>query len=100
MNRRIGRYSYSKYCRNCNKWINKRLNICPYCGSVSLKTRPKNQRCKNKYINTKHWKYDDAEKMFQKFIEKDYSVDEAVEFVEAITGIRINFPINVLVKES
>jgi hypothetical protein len=38
--------------------------------------------------------------MFQKFIEKDYSVDEAVEFVEAITGIRINFPINVLVKES
>jgi SOS response regulatory protein OraA/RecX len=67
---------------------------------MSLKTRPKNQRCKNKYINSKSYNRDDAEKMFQKFIEKGYSVDEAVEFVEAITGIRINFPINVLVKES
>jgi SOS response regulatory protein OraA/RecX len=67
---------------------------------MSLKTRPKNQRCKNKYINTKNWDYNDAEKMFQKFVEKGYSIDEAAEFVEAITGIRINFPINILVKES
>jgi SOS response regulatory protein OraA/RecX len=67
---------------------------------MSLKTRPKNQRCKNKYINAKNWDYNDAEKMFQKFVEKGYSIDEAAEFVEAITGIRINFPINILVKES
>jgi hypothetical protein len=46
------------------------------------------------------WSLDEAEELFRKFLEKGYYVDEAVEFVEAISGFKVDPKIAVLAKAS
>jgi predicted amidophosphoribosyltransferase len=94
------RYRIFRFCRTCYKWIPRDYGFCPYCFRKSLKNRPKNQRCKERYNNSRVWSLDEAEELFEKFLEKGYYVDEAVEFVEAITGFKVDPKIAVPVKAS
>jgi predicted amidophosphoribosyltransferase len=93
------RYKIYRFCTKCHKWVPRELDYCPYCFKTQLKIRPKNQRYKKRY-NSRSWSLDEAEKLFQRFIERGYSIDEAMEFTEAISGFRVDPKIAVPIKAS
>jgi hypothetical protein len=78
-----------RFCTVCHRWIPKEYDYCPYFLKTQLKIRPRNQKYKKRY-NSKSWSLEKAERLFQRFIERGYSIDEALEFVEAISVFRID----------
>ena len=53
-----------------------------------LRSAPKNPRLKLKYIRAWNYSPDDARQIFERFLNRGYSHDEAVEATFALTGIR------------
>jgi len=96
----VYRYRDSKYCNYCRRWIPREYDYCPFCFRMHLKIRPRNQRCKKRYSNVKEWSFNEAEKLFQRFVERGYSIDEAVEFVEAISGFKVDPKIIIPIRAS
>jgi hypothetical protein len=94
------RYKIYRFCTKCHKWVPREYDYCPYCFKMQLKIRPKNQRYKKRYHSAKEWSLVEAEKLFQRFIERGYNVDEALEYVEAISGFRVDPKIAIPIKAS
>jgi hypothetical protein len=94
------RYKIYRFCTKCNKWVPREYDYCPYCFKTQLKIRPKNQRYKKRYYSSKEWSLSEAERLFQRFIERGYGVDEALEYVEAISGYRVDPKIAIPIKTS
>jgi hypothetical protein len=44
--------------------------------------------CRKNY-NSKQYSPEDADRLYERFLQKGYAKDEAMQFVEAITGVSI-----------
>ena len=84
-------YNHLRYCPKCGVWykVEDVLDLCPKCG-CPLRTAPRYQRFKRRYINTKKWTLEEAIKMFHRYVNDGCNLDEALELVEARTGIKLN----------
>jgi len=83
------RYSNHKWCSHCKNWVSKDYGFCPYCGYKQLREKPKAKRLRIKYNSNKKYDFRDAVDMYYVFLERGYSQEEAVDFVESITGFRL-----------
>jgi hypothetical protein len=68
-------------------WLSKEHERCPICGGM-LRSAPKNPRLKLRYIRGWNYSPDDARQIFERFLRRGYTIEEAVEATFAITGIR------------
>ncbi|HDD56868.1 MAG: hypothetical protein DRJ43_03135 [Thermoprotei archaeon] len=87
-------YEHLRYCPKCGKWYKAEdvLDLCPKCG-CPLRTAPRYQRFKRRYINTKKWSLAEAVEMFKRYVNDGCDVEEALELVEARTGFKLNPPL-------
>jgi hypothetical protein len=69
-------------------WLSKDFERCPRCGSL-LRSVPRNPRLKLRY--TRGWKYslDDARQIFERFLSRGYTIEEATEATFALTGFKL-----------
>lgn len=83
----MGRYDHARFCAYCQMWLSKEHERCPICGGM-LRSAPKNPRLKLRYIRGWNYSPDDARQIFERFLRRGYTIEEAVEATFAITGIR------------
>ena len=85
------RFDNLRYCSRCRKWwkADEVLDLCPMCGNI-LRTLPHDRACRRRYHNIKKWTLAEAIEMFRKYRNDGCDVDEALELVEARTGIKLN----------
>jgi tRNA(Ile2) C34 agmatinyltransferase TiaS len=67
-------------------WISKEYARCPRCGNL-LRSIPRNPQSKTRY-NGRKYSPADAKQIFERFLSRGYSVEEAVEATFALTGLR------------
>jgi uncharacterized C2H2 Zn-finger protein len=65
-------------------WLSTDYGRCPRCGNL-LRSVPRNSRLKN---SNKKYTLDEARQIFERFLNRGYSHDEAAEATFAITGLR------------
>jgi hypothetical protein len=83
----MGRYDHARFCGYCQVWMSKDYERCPICGSL-LRSVPRNPQSKLKYNG--HGKYSpaDAKRIFDRFLRRGYTVEEAAEATFALTGLK------------
>jgi ribosomal protein L34E len=64
-------------------WISSDYARCPRCGNL-LRSVPRNSPLKN----SRKYTLDEARQIFERFLSRGYTVEEAVEAIFALTGIR------------
>jgi predicted amidophosphoribosyltransferase len=84
----ILRYHSYRFCKTCHKWIPRDYSYCPFCGNTDLREKPRTVRCR-KHYNSKQYSVEDAFRVYERFLRRGYSREEASQFTEAITGISI-----------
>ena len=84
-------YNHLRYCPKCGVWYKAEdvLDLCPKCG-CPLRTAPRYQRFKRRYINIKEWSLAEAIEMFRKYRNDGCDLEEALELVEARTGFKLD----------
>ena len=80
----MGRYDHARFCAYCRMWISSDYARCPRCGNL-LRSTPRNSRLKN---GNKKYTLDEARQIFERFLNRGYSVEEAAEATFALTGLR------------
>ena len=85
------RFDNLRYCSRCRKWwkADEVLDLCPICGNI-LRTLPHDRACRRRYHNIKKWSLAEAIEMFHRYVNDGCDVNEALELVEARTGIKLN----------
>jgi len=83
----MGRYDHARFCAYCQTWLPAEYNRCPRCGSL-LRSVPRNPRLKLRYIRGWNYSPADARQIFERFLSRGYSLEEAVEATFALTGFR------------
>jgi predicted amidophosphoribosyltransferase len=81
------RYKHYKFCKKCNEWLPREYVTCPSCGS-HLRGTPRRAYCRRHYRNSRKYSPADAQRIFERFLGRGYSVEEAAEATLAITGLR------------
>ena len=84
-------YDHLRYCPKCGKWwkAEEVLDLCPKCG-CPLRMAPRYQKFKRRYVNAKRWTFEEALELFWKYRNDGCDLEEALELVEARTGIKLN----------
>jgi len=84
-------YDHLRYCTKCGKWYKAEevLDLCPKCG-CPLRTSPRYQKFKRRYVNAKKWTFAEALELFRRYVNDGCDLDEALELIEARTGIKLN----------
>ena len=67
--------------------MSKDYERCPICGSL-LRSVPKNPQSKTRY-NGRKYSREDAKRIFERFLKRGYSPEEAAEATLALTGIKL-----------
>jgi len=83
----MGRYDHARFCGYCQVWMSKDYERCPICGSL-LRSVPKNPQSKTRY-NGRKYSREDAKRIFERFLKRGYSPEEAAEATLALTGIKL-----------
>ena len=83
----MGRYDHARFCGYCQVWVSKEYERCPICGSL-LRSIPRNAQSKTRY-NGRKYSREDARQIFERFLSRGYTVEEAVEATFALTGVRL-----------
>jgi len=65
-------------------WISKEYARCPRCGNL-LRSVPRNSPLKN---SNKKYTLDDAKEIFNRFLSRGYTIEEAAEATFALTGLK------------
>ena len=81
------RYKHYKFCKKCNEWVPRKYAMCPNCGG-HLRAAPRKAYCRRRYNNGRKYSRADAERIFERFLSRGYSPEEAAEATLAITGLR------------
>jgi hypothetical protein len=84
-----GRYYTYNYCPACRRWFAKEFSSCPFCRNPWIRRAPKMPRCRKKYVEAPRYTLEQAREIYQRFLSRGYSREEAAEFTLAITGIRV-----------
>jgi len=82
------RYKHYKFCKRCQAWFSRKYAMCPNCGG-HLRAAPRKAYCRRRYNNGRKYSRADAERIFERFLSRGYSPEEAAEATLAITGVRI-----------
>jgi len=61
--------------------------MCPNCGG-HLRAAPRRAYCRRHYRNGRKYSPVDAERIFERFLRRGYTEEEAAEATLAITGLR------------
>lgn len=85
------RFDNLRYCSRCRKWfkVEEVLDLCPECGNI-LRTLPHDRACRRRYHNIKKWTFEEAVEMLRRYTNNGCDLEEAIELVEARTGIKLN----------
>jgi len=86
---RFYRYLDYRYCWLCKTWVSRKYSFCPRCGNKELRSTPRMHVLRKKYNSAPRYSLQDAMDMYYRFLGRGYTVDEAVEAVEAITGFKL-----------
>jgi len=78
------RYDHARFCACCRMWLSTDYGRCPRCGNL-LRSVPRNSRLKN---GNKKYTLDEARQIFERFLSRGCTVEEAAEATFALTGIR------------
>ena len=81
----MGRYDHARFCAYCRMWISKEYARCPRCGNL-LRGVPRNSPLKN---SNRKYTLDEARQIFERFLRRGYTVEEAAEATLALTGVRL-----------
>jgi hypothetical protein len=81
------RYRHYKFCKRCNAWLPREYVTCPDCGG-HLRNTPRKAYCRRHYHNGRKYSRADAERIFERFLRRGYTEEEAAEATFAITGLR------------
>ena len=80
------RYDHARFCAYCQMWLPKDHERCPRCGNL-LRSVPRNPGLKLKY-NCGKYSQEDAQRIFERFLKRGYTIEEAAEATFALTGFR------------
>lgn len=78
-------YQTHTFCGKCRRWWKRRqleALVCPRCGNP-LRLSPKKNKCR---VRSRVKPPIDAEVLFRRLFERGWSVEDALEAVEALTG--------------
>ena len=82
----MGRYDHARFCAYCQTWLSRDYERCPICGNL-LRSIPRNPQSKTRY-NGRKYSPEDAKRIFGRFLDRGYSLEEAAEATFALTGLR------------
>lgn len=82
------KYAMYRYCARCCRWVPRAIGRCPGCKNDNLRSVPRGKSKKRRNLRRQHT-LEDARRIFERFLSRGYSVEEAREATLAITGIEV-----------